>query len=104
MAGPGTGLYDQLYRRFFEKRQAHQGYDFQAPSAPNVPPTKPTFRERLSWWTARAGRRKQLLAARDCAQRAIVELKGPKSTEPGASMVAAEPVSAERCDTLLSRS
>jgi hypothetical protein len=29
MGDSGKGLYDHLYRRFFENRESHQGYEFQ---------------------------------------------------------------------------
>ncbi len=72
----GRGLYDHLYRRFFEQRNTHQGYDFQhAPGGSSLPPTV-TFRDRLKWWTwDRWQRRKKILAERDRMQREIIELK-----------------------------
>lgn len=72
----GRGLYDHLYRRFFEQRNTHQGYDFQhAPGGSSLPPTV-TFRDQLKWWTwDRWQRRKKILAERDRMQREIIELK-----------------------------
>ena len=38
--GSGNGLYDHLYKRFFEQRDTHQGYSFQdAPGGSVAPPT-----------------------------------------------------------------
>jgi hypothetical protein len=70
------GIYDHLYRRFFENRERHQGYDFQhAPGGSTSPPVV-TFREKLRWWTLdRWQRRKLILTERDRLQREIVEIK-----------------------------
>lgn len=70
------GIYDHLYRRFFESRVGKQGYDFQhAPGGAAQPPVV-TFREKLRWWTLdRWQRRKQILSERDRLQREIVEIK-----------------------------
>ena len=72
----GKGLYDHLYRRFFESRESHQGYEFQhAPSGSASPPVV-TFRDRLRWWTwDRWQRRKAILAARDRFQQDILDIK-----------------------------
>lgn len=75
VADSNAGLYDHLYRRFFEKRDTHQGYEFQQGTAGNVPPPITTFREQLKWWTMRGWRRKKILAERDRVQREIVDIK-----------------------------
>ncbi len=70
------GIYDHLYRRFFEKREQHSGYDFQHAPGGSVPPPVVTFREKLRWWTLdRWRRRKQILTERDRLQREIIEIK-----------------------------
>jgi hypothetical protein len=33
----GKGLYDHLYRRFFESRESQQGYDFQQAPGGSAP-------------------------------------------------------------------
>jgi hypothetical protein len=73
---PGKGIYDHLYRRFFERRDSHQGYDFQhAPNGSARPPVI-TFREKLRWWTwNRWQRRKQILRERDRRQQEIIEIR-----------------------------
>jgi len=78
----GKGVYDHLYRRFFENRDRHQGYEFQhAPGGSARPPTV-TFQDRLKWWTwNRWQRRKRILAQRDRLQQEILDLK----TKPRAS-------------------
>ncbi|HEU0069136.1 MAG TPA: hypothetical protein VFQ26_07755 [Nitrospiraceae bacterium] len=76
----GKGLYDHLYRRFFESRESQQGYDFhQAPSGSAATP-RVTFRDRLRWWTwGRWRRRDTIMAARDRFQQDILDLKNPPS-------------------------
>jgi hypothetical protein len=70
------GIYDHLYRRFFENRKRHQGYDFQHAPAGSAPLPVVTFREKLRWWTLdRWQRRKQILTERDRLQREILEIK-----------------------------
>ncbi len=75
MADPTKGLYDHLYRRFFENRDKHQGYEFQQSPVGNLPPPVTSFPERIKWWTFRGWRRKRILAERDRRQAQIVELK-----------------------------
>ena len=76
----GKGLYDHLYRRFFEKRASHQGYDFQQAPGGSAPTPGVTFRDRLQWWTwGRWRRREKIMAARDRFQQDILNLKNPPS-------------------------
>ena len=83
MAGgeSGKGLYDHLYKRFFDQRDTHEGYSFQqAPEGSAATPTV-TFAEKLEWWTwNRWRRRKKLLAERDRLQQDILQIKKP--TQP----------------------
>lgn len=70
------GLYDHLYRWFFENRDRHQGYDFQHAPGGSAPTPVVTFKQKLRWWTwDRWRRRKKILAERDRLQREIVEIK-----------------------------
>jgi hypothetical protein len=72
----GKGLYDHLYRRFFERRDSHQGYDFQHAPGGSATPPPVTFHEKLRWWTwNRWQRRKQILCERDRRQQEIVGLR-----------------------------
>ncbi|TKB64596.1 MAG: hypothetical protein E8D47_10585 [Nitrospira sp.] len=73
------GLYDHLYRRFFENRARHKGYDFQhAPGGSNPTPGV-TFPDRLRWWAwGRWKRRQAIMAARDRFQ-----LEGGEEREGG---------------------
>ena len=45
----GKGLYDHLYRRFFENRASHQGYEFQHAPGGSAPAPTVTFQDRLRW-------------------------------------------------------
>lgn len=70
------GIYDYQYRRFFENRSHHEGYDFQRAPGGSVQPPTVTFREKLRWWTLdRWRRRKQILTERDRLQREIIQIK-----------------------------
>ena len=75
--GSGNGLYDHLYKRFFENRHRHEGYEFQhAPGGSAAPPTVP-FAQKLRWWTwDRWQRRNKILAERDRLQQDIIRIKG----------------------------
>jgi hypothetical protein len=78
MAGgeSGKGLYDHLYRRFFEQRDTHEGYSFQQAPGGSAPTPVMTFGEKLRWWTWNRGRRqKKILAERDRLQREILQIK-----------------------------
>jgi hypothetical protein len=76
----GKGLYDHLYRRFFESRESRQGYDFQHAPGGSAPTPSVTFRDRLRWWTwGRWRRRERIMAARDRFQQDILDLKNPPS-------------------------
>ena len=70
------GIYDHLYRRFFENRDRHQGYDFQHAPGGSAQPPAVAFREKLRWWSLdRWRRRKRILTERDRLQRDIVSIK-----------------------------
>jgi hypothetical protein len=74
--GSGNGLYDHLYKRFFENRDRHQGYEFQHAPGGSAPPTMVTFSRKLRWWTwDRWQRRKKILAERDRLQQEIIQIK-----------------------------
>jgi hypothetical protein len=74
------GLYDRLYRRFFENRESHQGYEFQHAPTGSSPTPVVSFTRKLRWWTwDRWKRRKKILAERDRLQREIVEINKPPS-------------------------
>ena len=78
--GEGKGLYDHLYRRFFEQRDSHDGYSFQEAPGGSAPTPAVTFSEKLRWWTwDRWQRRKKLLAERDRLQREILQIKKPEN-------------------------
>lgn len=76
--GSGVGLYEHLYKRFFESRDRHQGYDFQHAPGGSLAPRSVTFAQKLRWWTwDRWQRRKRILAERDRLQREIVNMRRP---------------------------
>ena len=76
--GSGNGLYDHLYKRFFEQRDSHEGYSFQHAPGGSAPTPIVTFREKLRWWTwNRWRRRRKLLAERDEFQQDILQIKKP---------------------------
>lgn len=81
MAGEtGKGIYDHLYRRFFERRNSHQGYDFQHAPGGSVRPPLVTFRDKLRWWTLnRWQRRQEILRERDRRQHDIIDIGRPGS-------------------------
>ncbi|MGQ0695628.1 MAG: hypothetical protein ACT4OL_08650 [Nitrospiraceae bacterium] len=74
--GTGNGLYDHLYKRFFEQRDRHEGYEFQQAPGGSIPPPTVTFGQKLRWWTwDRWLRRKKILAERDRLQQEIIQIK-----------------------------
>ena len=74
--GSGNGLYDYLYKRFFEQRDRHEGYEFQQAPGGSAPTPTVTFRQKLRWWTFdRWHRRKKILAERDRLQQEIIQIK-----------------------------
>ena len=74
--GSGNGLYDHLYKRFFEERDRHKGYAFQQAPEGSAPLPAVTFSQKLRWWTwDRWQRRKKILAERDRLQQEILQIK-----------------------------
>ena len=74
-------LYQDIYRKFLEKREAFKGYHFQDSPTESVSPPPVTFKEKLQWWTLnRPSRLKKILRERDRQQQEILSLKDqPKS-------------------------
>ncbi|MDH5641493.1 MAG: hypothetical protein OEY28_09385 [Nitrospira sp.] len=84
MAGgeSGKGLYDHLYKRFFDQRDTHEGYSFQDSPVGSAPTPTVTFSEKLQWWTwNRWRRRKKILAERDRLQQDILQIKTPPQSK-----------------------
>ncbi len=75
-------LYLDIYQKFLEKKDSHEGYDFQdSPTGSLTPPT-PTFAEKLKWWTLnRPSRLKTIRQDRDQRQQAIINLQSPPSSK-----------------------
>jgi len=81
--GSGHGLYDHLYRRFFENRDRHQGYEFQHAPAGSIAPPTVSFAQKLRWWTwDRWQRRKRILAERDRLQEDIIRIRQGHTQNP----------------------
>ena len=71
-------LYQDIYRKFTESRNAHKGYDFQQAPAESVPPRQVTFKDKLKPWTMnRPSRLKKIEQERDQLQQEIIALKHP---------------------------
>ena len=80
--GSGNGLYDYLYKRFFEQRDSHEGYPFQQAPGGSAPTRMVTFPDKLRWWTwDRWRRRKKILAERDRFQQDILQIKRPGQSQ-----------------------
>lgn len=85
VGGSGIGLYEHLYKRFFENRDRQKGYDFQHAPGGSVAPPSVTFARKLRWWTwDRWQRRKRILAERDRLQRDIVSMR--RNSVPGSKL------------------
>lgn len=76
MSDPDHGPYDHQYKRYYENKDAHQGYEFQhGPSGSAPIPTVP-FMQKLRWWTwDRWKRLKRERAQRDRLQQEILQIK-----------------------------
>ncbi len=71
-------LYLDIYQKFIENRNTHQGYDFQHSPVGSAPTPPVTFREKLKWWTLnRPSRLKKIEQERDRRQQEILALKHP---------------------------
>jgi hypothetical protein len=69
-------LYQDIYQKFLEKKDAHQGYDFQHSPVGSATPPVPTFTEKVKWWTLnRPSRLQKIRKDRDQRQQDIVNLK-----------------------------
>ena len=71
-------LYMDIYRKFLETRDNHEGYHFQDATSGSVSPPTVTFKEKLKWWTLnRPNRLKKIAKERDRRQEEILALKTP---------------------------
>ncbi len=69
-------LYQDMYKKFQERKDRHQGYDFQTSSGGSVTPPSPTFVEKLKWWTLnRPSRLQKIRQDRDQRQQDIINIK-----------------------------
>jgi hypothetical protein len=78
MSDPTQGPYDYQYKRFFEAKDSHQGYEFQHAPGGSAQPPIVSFVQKLKWWSwDRWKRRRKILAERDRLQREILNVKKP---------------------------
>jgi hypothetical protein len=71
-------LYQDIYQKFLEKKEAYQGYDFQKSPVGSATPPSPTFTEKLTWWTLnRPSRLQKIRQVRDQQQQEIINIKSP---------------------------
>jgi hypothetical protein len=76
-------LYQDIYEKFLEKKDGHQGYDFQHSPVGSATPPVPAFAEKVKWWTLNRPSRLQIIRdKRDQQQQDIVNLKFPPSAKP----------------------
>jgi hypothetical protein len=75
-------LYQDIYQKFLEKKDAHQGYDFQHSPVGSATPPVPTFTEKVKWWTLnRPNRLQKIRKDRDQRQQDIVNLNSQPPAE-----------------------
>jgi len=71
-------LYQDIYQKFLEKKDAHKGYDFQHSPVGSATPPSLTFTEKVQWWTwNRPSRLQKIRKDRDQQQEDILNLKSP---------------------------
>ena len=76
-------LYKDIYQKFLEKKDTHQGYDFQHSPVGSATPPAPTFVEKLKPWTwSRPSRLKKIRKDRDQRQQDIVNLHSLPPAKP----------------------
>ena len=76
-------LYQDIYQKFLEKKEGHQGYDFQQSPVGSATPPAPTFQENVKWWTLnRPSRLQKIREIRDQQQQDILNLKSPPPAKP----------------------
>ena len=75
-------LYLDIYQKFLEKKDAHQGYDFQDSPTGSLNPPSPTFKEKLKWWTLnRPSRLQKIRRDRDQRQQDIINLQSSDTSK-----------------------
>ncbi len=76
-------LYQDIYQKFLEKKDAHHGYNFQHSPVGSATPKAPTFSEKVKWWTLnRPSRLQKIRENRDQQQQDIMNLKSPPPAKP----------------------
>jgi hypothetical protein len=75
-------LYREIYQKFLEKKDGHEGYDFHHSPVGSATPPAPTFPETIKWWTLnRPSRLQKIREIRDQQQQDIINLKTPPPTK-----------------------
>ena len=75
-------LYKDIYQKFLEDKDAHQGYDFQHSPVGSATPPAPTFTKKVKWWTLnRPSRLQKIRKYRDQRQQDIVNLNSQPPEE-----------------------
>lgn len=77
-------LYQDIYQKFLEKKEVHQGYDFQHSPVGSATPPAQTFPEgNVKWWTLnRPSRLRKIREKRDQQQQDILKLQSPPLAKP----------------------
>ena len=76
-------LYKDIYQKFLEDKDAHEGYDFQHSLVGSATPPAPTFTQKVKWWTLnRPSRLQKIRKDRDQRQQDIVNLNSQPPAEP----------------------
>ncbi|RMH05523.1 MAG: hypothetical protein D6704_09435 [Nitrospirae bacterium] len=82
-------LYENIYQRFFEQRNAARGYNFQqSPQGSALPSSMTPQDDGVKWWTVDRPRRlRKVLQERDRLQQEILAIRhqSPSSSPPRAS-------------------
>ena len=71
-------LYQDIYQKFAEKKEDHEGYDFQHSPVGSATPPAPNFPEKIKWWTLnRPSRLQTIRDIRDQQQQEYSQYKIP---------------------------
>ncbi len=71
-------LYQDIYQKYLEKKDDHQGYDFQESPVGSATPPSPTFADTIKWWTLnRPSRLQKIRQDRDQRLQNIINIQSP---------------------------
>ena len=75
-------LYLDIYQKFQEKKESHEGYDFQHSPVGSATPPAPTFETKVKPWTLnRPSRLQTIRNTRDKQQQDILNLQTPPASK-----------------------